>query len=80
MVKKGDTLFTIDPRPFEAALAQAQAQSASAVAKAQLQQLTLQKQTQLYQTKVISEQQYQTSYQNTQASIADVAAGSIAGT
>ncbi|MFM8364942.1 MAG: biotin/lipoyl-binding protein, partial [Verrucomicrobiota bacterium] len=34
MVKKGDTLFTIDPRPFEAALAQAQAEYASAVAKA----------------------------------------------
>ena len=28
MVKKGDTLFTIDPRPFEAALAQAQAEYA----------------------------------------------------
>lgn len=74
MVKKGDTLFTIDPRPFEAALAQAQAQYASAVAKAELQQLTLQKQTRLYQTKVISEQEYQTSYQDTQASIANVAA------
>ena len=78
MVKKGDTLFTIDPRPFEAALAQAQAQYASAVAKAQLQELTLQKQTQLYQTKVISEQQYQTSYQDTQASLADVAAAQAA--
>ncbi|MBU6181848.1 MAG: efflux RND transporter periplasmic adaptor subunit [Verrucomicrobia bacterium] len=77
-VKKGDTLFTIDPRPFQAALAQAQAQYASAVAKAQLEQLTLQKQTQLYETKVISEQQYQTSYQNTQASIADVAAAQAA--
>ncbi len=78
MVKKGDTLFTIDPRPFQAALAQAQAQYASAVAKAQLQELTLQKQTQLYQTKVISEQAYQTSYQDTQASIADVAAAQAA--
>ena len=78
MVKKGDTLFTIDPRPFQAALAQAQAQYASAVAKAQLQELTLQKQTQLYQTKVISEQAYQTSYQDTQAAIADVAAAQAA--
>jgi len=74
MVKKGDTLFTIDPRPFQAALAQAEAEYASAVAKAQLQQLTLQKQTQLYQTKVISEQEYQTSYQDTQASLANVGA------
>jgi RND family efflux transporter MFP subunit len=78
MVKKGDTLFTIDPRPFEAALAQAQAEYASAVAKAQLQQLTLQKQTQLYQTKVISEQEYQTSYQDTQAALANVAAAQAA--
>lgn len=78
MVKKGDTLFTIDPRPFEAALAQAQAEYASAVAKAQLQQLTLQKQTQLYQTKVISEQEYQTSYQDTQASLANVGAAQAA--
>jgi len=78
MVKKGDPLFTIDPRPFQAALAQAQAQYASAVAKAQLQELTLQKQTQLYQTKVISEQAYQTSFQDTQASLADVAAAQAA--
>jgi RND family efflux transporter MFP subunit len=78
MLKKGDTLFTIDPRPFQAALAQSQAQYASAVAKAQLQQLTLQKQTQLYQTKVISEQEYQTSYQDTQAAIANVAAAQAA--
>ena len=78
MVKKGDTLFTIDPRPFQAALAQAEAEYASAVAKAQLQQLTLQKQTQLYQTKVISEQEYQTSYQDTQASLANVGAAQAA--
>lgn len=73
-VKKGDILFTIDPRPFQAALAQAEADYASAVAKAQLQQITLQRQEQLYKTKVISEQEYQTSYQNTQASLANVAA------
>lgn len=78
MVKKGAPLFTIDPRPFQAALAQAEAQYASAVAKAQLQQLTLQKQTQLYQTKVISEQEYQTSYQDTQASLANVGAAQAA--
>ena len=77
-VKKGDTLFTIDPRPFQAALAQAEADYASAVAKAQLQQITLQRQTQLYQTKVISEQEYQTSYQNTQAALASVAASQAA--
>lgn len=74
MVKKGDVLFTIDPRPFEAALAQAQATYATAIAKAQLQQINLQKQEQLYKTQVISELEYQTAYQNTQAAIANVAA------
>lgn len=73
-VKKGDILFTIDPRPFQAALAQAQANYAQAVAQAQLLQITLQRQAQLYQTKVISQQQYDTSYQDTQAGIAAAAA------
>lgn len=74
MVQKGDVLFTIDSRPFEAALAQAQANYATAIAKAQLQQINLQKQEQLYKTQVISELEYQTAYQNTQAAIANVAA------
>jgi membrane fusion protein (multidrug efflux system) len=73
-VKKGTVLFTIDPRPFQAALAQAQAQYATSVAKAQLQQITLSRQAQLYQTKVISQQEYDTSYQDTQAAIAAAAA------
>jgi membrane fusion protein (multidrug efflux system) len=72
-VKKGDVLFTIDPRPFQAALAQAQANYAQAVAQAQLQQITLQRQVQLYQTKVISQQQYDVSYQDTQAALAAAA-------
>ena len=74
LVKKGEVLFTIDKRPFEAALAQAQADYAKAVANAQLAEITLDRQTQLYRTKVISQQEYDTSYQNTQASIASVAA------
>ena len=74
LVKKGDVLFTIDKRPFEAALAQAQADYAKAVASAQLAQITLGRQTQLYQTKVISQQEYDTSYQNAQAGVASVAA------
>jgi membrane fusion protein (multidrug efflux system) len=74
LVKKGDVLFTIDKRPFEAALAQAQADYAKAVAAAQLAEITLGRQTQLYQTKVISQQEYDTSYQNAQAGVASVAA------
>jgi len=74
VVKKGSVLFTIDQRPFQAALAQAQADYAKAVAQAQLSQITLDRQTQLYKTKVISQQEYDTSYQDTQASLASVAA------
>jgi len=74
VVKKGDVLFTVDPRPFQAVLAQAQASYGQALAQAQLAQLTLDRQTQLYKTKVISQQQYDTSYQDTQAAIAGAAA------
>jgi RND family efflux transporter MFP subunit len=74
VVKKGDVLFTIDKRPFEAALAQAQADYAKAVAAAQLAEITLRRQTQLYETKVTSQQDYDTAYQNAQADVAAVAA------
>jgi RND family efflux transporter MFP subunit len=74
LVKKGDVLFTIDPRPFQAALAQAQADYGKALAQAQLAQITLNRQTELFKTKVISQQEYDTSYQDTQASIAGAAA------
>lgn len=73
-VKQGAVLFTIDQRPFQAALAQAQAAYAQAVAKAQLSQITLSRQEQLYKTKVISQQQYDTSYQDAQADLAAAAA------
>jgi membrane fusion protein (multidrug efflux system) len=76
--KQGEVLFTIDPRPFQAALAQAQANYASAVAKAQLQQITLGRQKQLFETKVISQQEYDTSFQDTQAAIAAAAAAEAA--
>ena len=74
LLKKGDVLFTIDKRPFEAALAQAQADYAKAVSAAQLAQITLDRQTQLYRTKVISQQEYDTAYENAQAGVASVAA------
>lgn len=73
-VKQGTTLFTIDKRPFEAALAQAQADYAKAVAQAQLAQITLDRQAQLYKTKVISQQEYDTAYSSNQANLASVAA------
>jgi RND family efflux transporter MFP subunit len=77
-VKKGTELFTIDKRPFEAALAQAQANYAKAVATAQLSQITLDRQTQLYKTKVISQQEFDTAYQTAQADIASAAAAQAA--
>lgn len=73
-VTKGTVLFEIDKRPFEAALAQAQADYAKAVSQAQLAQITLDRQTQLYKTKVISQQEYDTAYSSAQANNASVAA------
>ena len=74
LIKAGDVLFIIDARPFEAALAQAQADYAQKVAEAQLGQITLDRQTQLFKTKVISEQEFDTAATNAQAAVASAAA------
>jgi multidrug efflux system membrane fusion protein len=60
-VKKGDLLFTIDPRPYQAALDQAKAQ-------AELDQLNLKRQEDLRTRKVISQQDYDTAVANAQKS------------
>jgi multidrug efflux system membrane fusion protein len=60
-VKKGDLLFTIDPRPYQAALDQAKAQ-------AQLDQVTLKRQEDLRARKVISQQDYDIAVANAQKS------------
>jgi multidrug efflux system membrane fusion protein len=60
-VKKGDLLFTIDPRPYQAALDQAKAQAA-------LDQLNLKRQEDLRARKVISQQDYDTAVANAQKS------------
>lgn len=73
-VKTGTVLFTIDSRPYQAALEQAQADYAQKVAQAQLAEITLDRQTQLYKTKVISEQEYDVAAQNAQAAVALAAA------
>jgi multidrug efflux system membrane fusion protein len=62
-VKKGDLLFTIDPRPYQAALDQAKAQAA-------LDQATLKRQEDLRTRKVISQQDYDTAVANAQKSTA----------
>jgi membrane fusion protein, multidrug efflux system len=60
-VKKGDLLFTIDPRPYQAALDQAKAQ-------AELDQVNLKRQEDLRARKVISQQDYDTAVANAQKS------------
>src|SRR5262249_33166031 len=60
-VKKGDSLFTIDPRPFQAVLDQAKAQAA-------LDQVTLKRQEDLRARKGISQQDYDTAVANAQKS------------
>ncbi|MGE5212640.1 MAG: efflux RND transporter periplasmic adaptor subunit [Nitrospirota bacterium] len=60
-VKKGDLLFTIDPRPYQAALDQADAQAA-------LDKTTLKRQEDLRTRKVISQQDYDTAVANAQKS------------
>src|ERR1051325_3155654 len=60
-VKKGDLLFTIDPRPYQAALDQAKAQAA-------LDQATLKRQEDLRAGKVISPQDYDIAVANAQKS------------
>lgn len=56
-VKKGDALFQIDRRPFEAALAQAQAAVAQARASQRQAELVAGRNVELFKTKAISEQE-----------------------
>ena len=69
-VKKGDLLFTIDPRPYQAALDQAKAQAA-------LDQTTLKRQEDLRARKVISPQDYDTAVANAQKSQAAAEAAQV---
>src|SRR5216117_2872751 len=69
-VKKGDPLFTIDPRPYQAALDQAKAQAA-------LDQATLKRQEDLRARKVISQQDYDTAVANSRKSQAAAEAAQV---
>jgi multidrug efflux system membrane fusion protein len=69
-VKKGDLLFTIDPRPYQAALDQAKAQT-------ELDQVTLKRQKDLSTRKVISQQDYDTAVANAQKSQAATEAAQV---
>ena len=69
-VKKGDLLFTIDPRPYQAALDQAKAQAA-------LDQVTLKRQADLRAKNVTSGQDWDTAQANAQKSEAAVEATQV---
>src|SRR5437764_4118062 len=69
-VKKGDPLFTIDPRPYQAAVDQAKAQAA-------LDQVTLKRQEDLRARKVIAQQDYDTAVANAQKSQAAAEAAQV---
>lgn len=74
LVSAGQVLFRIDPRPYQAALAQEEAQLAQATAKAELAKITLERQTELFKTQVISAQEFDVATQTAQADIAAVKA------
>lgn len=57
-VRKGDLLFTIDPRPFETAVRQAEANLAKDRAQAQHAQAEARRYEQLFQQGIIARQQY----------------------
>jgi multidrug efflux system membrane fusion protein len=69
-VKKGDLLFQIDPRPYEAALASAQADLA-------LNQATMKRQAELRSKNVTASQEFDTAQANERRSQAAVAAAQV---
>jgi multidrug efflux system membrane fusion protein len=69
-VKKGDLLFTIDPRPYQAALDQAKAQAA-------LDQVTLKRQADLRAKNVTSSQDFDTAQANARKSEAAAEAAQV---
>ncbi|MBV9299461.1 MAG: efflux RND transporter periplasmic adaptor subunit [Verrucomicrobia bacterium] len=77
-VKKGDLLFEIDPRPFIAALDQAKSQLQEAQATLLGVELDAKRAKELFQNKVISEQEYTNKTQSYQTKLAAAAAAQAA--
>jgi membrane fusion protein, multidrug efflux system len=77
-VKKGDLLFEIDPRPFAATLSQANGQLQEAQATLLGVELDAKRAKELFNSKVISEQEYTNKTQNYQTKLAAVAAAQAA--
>jgi membrane fusion protein (multidrug efflux system) len=77
-VKKGDLLFEIDPRPFIAALDQAKSQLAEAKATLLGVELDAKRAKELFDGKVISEQEYTNKTQDYQTKLAAASAAQAA--
>lgn len=73
LVKKGDLLFEIDQRPFEAALAEAKSQLEQARAVALASKAERERSDKLFNQKVISEQEHTNKTQLSEANVAKVA-------
>jgi membrane fusion protein, multidrug efflux system len=77
-VQKGDLLFTLDARPFEAALAQAQANLARDKAQAELDNVQAKRYSELYKAGVSAKEQYDQMQATADAQAAAVAADEAA--
>jgi len=77
-VARGQLLFTIDPRPFEAEVARATAQVAAARARAELATAELARAEKLLQSKAISRQEADQLAASTRTSTADIEAAEAA--
>jgi RND family efflux transporter MFP subunit len=77
-VYKGDLLFVIDPRPYQAALDQAQANLRQALANQQLQEANFARQDRLRQSGVIAKEDYDTALSNKNQAAAQVLANTAA--
>jgi RND family efflux transporter MFP subunit len=78
VVNEGDLLLRIDPRPYEAALAQSQAELAQGVANQQKADQEERRQTDLFNKKIASDQDYRNAVQANLAAKATVDAGHAA--
>lgn len=78
LVKKGDVLFEIDPRPFEAALAEAKSQLEQSKAIQLASEAEATRNKELYEKKVISVQEFTNKTQANEANVAKVRAAEAA--
>jgi RND family efflux transporter MFP subunit len=78
LVTKGQLLFTIDPRPFEAEVARADSQRAAAVARAELAKSEVGRAQQLLDSKAVSRQEFDQLTSGARTSEADIKAADAA--